>query len=249
MYVLPDCSCTLPYNLSRHSSSQNNMNMPILLMATPYPSTPIQHLPEHCTVCAARQQRHQVRNDSVSSGETSTDNTSDIDNDLEMQFTANDSTDASQPPPPYSKRRRYQRLDVDPPSYLNAITSPPPGVETVTIPVTVRYTEILILEDDGYSKVICPTARKFKTSIKVYDSMDWNRLWECLKQLKPSITMREDALKEVRGLRRKGKWERVLCARFGGLHLREENWEEMRREICNGDVDKIVVSVTLSKAP
>jgi hypothetical protein len=223
-----------------------NTNMPILLMATPYSSTPIQHLPDHCTVCAARQQRHQARNDSVSSGESSTSNTSDIDDNPEIQLTTSDSTDDSQPPPPYSKRRRYQRLDAEPPSYLKVITSPPPGVETVTIPVTVRYTEIVILEDDGYSKVICPTARKFKTSIKVYESMDWNRFWECLRQLKPSITMRENALKEVRGLRRKGKWERVLCARFGGPHIREENWEEMRREICNGDVDKIVVAVASS---
>jgi hypothetical protein len=223
-----------------------NMNMPILLMATPYSSTPIQHLPEHCTVCAARQQRHEARTNSVGSGESTTSNTSDIDNDLEIQLTANDSTDDAQPPPPYSKRRRYQRLDVEPPSYLNVITSPPPGVETVTIPVTVRYTKILILEDDGYSKVICPTARKFKTSIKVYEAMNWDRLWECLRQLKPSITMRENALKEVRGLRRKGKWERVLRARFGGPNIREENWEDTRREICNGDVDKIVVAVASS---
>jgi hypothetical protein len=223
------------------------MNMPILLMATPYSSTPIQHLPEHCTVCAARQQRHQARNDSVGSGESSTSNTSDIDNNQEIQLTANDSTDEPQPPPPYSKRRRYQRLDVEPPSYLKVITSPPPGVETVAIPITVRYTEIVILEDDGYSKVICPTARKVKTSMKVYHSMDWHRFWECLRQLKPPITMRENALKEVRGLRRKGKWERVLCARFGGLYLREENWEEMCREICNGDVDKIVVALALSQ--
>jgi hypothetical protein len=241
MHVLQDRSCRLLYDLSRHSSSQNNMNMPVPLMATPYPSTPIQHLPKHCTVCAARQQRHQARNDSVSSGHSPTSSTSDFNDSVEIQLTMGESQDDS-PPPPYSKRRRYQRLDVEPPTYLNVITSPPPGVETVTIPVTVRYTEILILEDDGYSKVICPTARKFKTSIKVYDSMEWDRLWECLRQLKPSITMREDALKEVRGLRRKGKWEQILCARFASLYLREENWEEMRREICNGDIDKIVVS-------
>jgi hypothetical protein len=223
-----------------------NMNMPILLMATPYSSTPIQHLPEHCTVCAARQQRHEVRTNSVGSGESSTSNTSDIDNNPEIRLTTSDSTEDSQPPPPYSKRRRYQRLDVEPPSYLNVITSPPPGVETVTVPVTVRYTEIVILEDDGYSKVICPTARKFKTSIKVYHSMDWDRFCECLRQLKPSITMRENALKEVRGLRRKGKWERILCARLGGLRIREENWEETRRDICSGDIAKIVVAAASS---
>jgi hypothetical protein len=241
MHVLPILathSRTTSQDIRRH-----DMNMSILLMATPYPFTQVQHLPEHCTVCAARQHRHQARTGSVGSGNSPATNNSDANNNLEIQLATSDSTDDSQPPPPYSRRRRHQRLDVDPPTYLDVITSPPPGVEAVTIPVTVRYTEALILEDDGYSKVICPTAGKFETSIKVYDSMDWDIFWECSRQLKPSITMREDALKEVWGLRRKGKWERVLCARFASSCLTGENWKEMRREICNGDIDKIVVAM------
>ena len=34
-----------------------------------------------------------------------------------------------------------------------------------------------------------------------------------------------------------------MCTRFGGVRLEEESWEEMRREMCNGDVDKVVVMV------
>lgn len=218
------------------------MDASIIIMSAPHPSNPIQHFPELCTVCAARLRRHEARNASISSEDSTTNNTPYFEGNLEAQLATGESTDDS-PPPPYSKRRRYQRLDVEPPTYTKVITSPPPGVDSVTIPVTVRYTEILILEDDGYSKVICPTARKFKTSIRVYDSMSWDRFWECLRQLKPSITMQEDALKEVRGLRRKGRWERVMCARFTGVRLREESWDEMRREISNGDVDKLVVMV------
>lgn len=73
--------------------------------------------------------------------------------------------------------------------------------------------------------------------------MDWYRFWECLRQLKPSLTKRENALKEVKGMRRKGRWEKVMFTRFGGVRLDEESWEEMRREMCTGDVDKVVVMV------
>jgi hypothetical protein len=202
----------------------------------------LQHCPELCTVCAARSRRHQARTDSISS-EDSANNTAMRMTDIPelQQIATNEPSQDS--PPPYSKRRRYQRLDVNPPTYTNVITNPPPGIPTTTIPVTIRYTELIVLEDDGYFKVVCPTARKFRTSVKVYDSMDWYRFSECMRQLKPSLTARENTLKEVRGLRRKGKWERVMCTRFGGVRLEEESWEEMRREMCSGDVDKVVVFV------
>lgn len=209
-----------------------------------------QHCPELCTVCAARSRRHQARTNSVSSEDSAVNiiNTApQIDDDIQAQLSLpdelSDESTSPPPPPPYSKRRRYQRLDVNPPTYNNVITTPPPGVTTTTIPVTIRYTELVILEDDGYFKVVCPTARKFKTNIKIYDSMDWYRFWECLRQLKPSLTKRENALKEVRGMRRKGRWEKVMCTRFGGVRLDEESWEEMRGEMCSGDVDKVVVMV------
>jgi hypothetical protein len=210
-------------------------------MSAPYSPNLIEHSSEGCTVCAARRWRHQARNNSVSSDSSSANSLS-VDDNAEEQITTSEPSD-DLPPPSYSRRRRHQRIDVDPPTYTNAITSPPSGVNAITIPVTVRHTEIIILEDDGYSKVICPTARKFKTHIKVYESMDWDILWECLKQLKPSITLPENALKEVRGLRRKGKWERVMRARFVSLRLKEENWEVMREEICSGEIDKLVVAV------
>lgn len=216
------------------------MHSHIILMSAPHPSNPVQHFPELCTVCAARLRRHQARNDSVSSDGSNPSSPSGIDDNVESQIATNESSNDA-PPPPYSKRRRYQRLDVDPPTYVKVLTSPPPGVNTVTIPVTVRYTEILVLEDDGYSKVVCPTARKFRTNIRVYESMDWSRFWECLRQLKPSLTSQENALKEVRGLRRKGKWEKVMCTRFGGARLDEESWEETLKEMCSGDIDKVVV--------
>ena len=127
----------------------------------------------------------------------------------QLALTTTPTTDSTLlPPPPYSRRRRYQRLDIDPPSYSSVLITPPPGQPITKIPLTIRYVETLVLEDDGYFKVVCPTARKFRTNIKVYDSMDWYRFWECLRQLKPSLTLRENGLKEVRGLRRKGKWER-----------------------------------------
>lgn len=219
------------------------MDSQVIVTSAPQPSNPIQHLPELCTVCAARLRRHQARNSSVSSQDSFTNILSPTDDNIEAQIAANESSYDSPPPPPYSKRRRYQKLDVDPPTYTNVITSPPPGVKTTRVPVTVRYTELLVLEDDGYSKVVCPTARKFRTYIRVYDSMSWDRFWECLRQLKPSLTSHENALKEVRGLRRKGKWERVMCTRFGGARLDEESWEETLLELCSGDVDKVVVMV------
>lgn len=148
------------------------------------------------------------------------------------------------PPPPYSRRRRYQRLDIDPPTYASVIITPPPGQPITRIPLTIRYIENLILEDDGYSKIICPTARKFRSQIQVYPSMAWDRFWECLRQAKPAVTMRKEGLREVKGLRRKGKWERLVCSRLAGsVCLKEGNWEEVRTAICEGELDKIVVAV------
>jgi hypothetical protein len=219
------------------------MNTQIIIMSAPHPSNPVQHFPELCTVCAARMRRHQARTNGVNRETSSASILLRIDDNLGAQIAANDSSFSSPPPPPYSKRRRYQKLDVDPPTYSTVITSPPLGVNATTVPVTLRYTEIIVLEDDGYSKVVCPTARKFKSNIKVYDSMDWSRFWECLRQLKPSLASQENALKGVRGLRRKGKWERVMCTRFGGVRLDEVSWEKTRKEICSGDLDKIVVVV------
>lgn len=217
------------------------MDAPWAFMSTPQRSASIQHSPEACTVCAARERRHQVRSDSFNSEASSTDSLSNSFEDAESRLATSESQ--RDPPPPYSKRRRYEKLNAEPPTYIKVITTPPPGVETVNLPVTVRYTEILVLEDDGYSKVILPTARKFKAHIKVYDSMDWDRFWECLKQLKPSVTMRVDALKDVRGLKSKCKWERLLFTRFPGARMNEESWEAMREEICNGEIDKVTITV------
>lgn len=226
------------------------MDSPSIIMPAPDLSNhQTQHCPELCTVCAARSRRHQARSDSISSEDSviNTDTAPQTDNNIQAQLALadepSDDSASPPPPPPYSKRRRYQRLDVNPPTYNNVIITPPPGVATTTIPVTIRYTELIVLEDDGYFKVVCPTARKFRTHIKVYDSMDWYRFWECLRQLKPSLTGRENALKEVKGMRRKGRWEKVMFTRFGGVRLDEESWEEMRREMCTGDVDKVVVMV------
>ena len=74
--------------------------------------------------------------------------------------------------------------------------------------------------------------------------MAWDRFWECLRQAKPAVTMREGGLREVRALRRKGKWERLVCSRLaGGVSLKEGNWEEIRTAICEGELEKIVVAV------
>jgi hypothetical protein len=163
----------------------------------------------------------------------------------QLALTTTPTTDSTLlPPPPYSRRRRYQRLDIDPPSYSSVLITPPPGQPITKIPLTIRYVETLILEDDGYSKVVCPTARKFRTQIKVYPSMAWDRFWECLRQAKPAVTMREGGLREVRALRRKGKWERLVCSRLaGGVNLKEGNWEEIRTAICEGELEKIVVAI------
>lgn len=62
--------------------------------------------------------------------------------------------------------------------------------------------------------------------------------------MKPSVTMREGGLREVRALKRKGKWERLVCSRLaGGISLREGNWEEVRAAICEGELDKVVAAV------
>ena len=218
------------------------MDAPFAFMSPPTRrSTPIQHSPDMCTVCAARQRRHQARNNSLTSEASSAEDLSNLDENVESQIATRESQQDA--PPPYSKRRRDQKLGEAPPTYIKVITTPPPGVQSVTVPVTVRYTEIIVLEDDGYSKVILATARKFKTHVKVYDTMDWDRFWECLKQLKPSITMRVDALKDVRGLKQKCKWERFLFTRFPGTRLNEECWEVMRGEICSGEIDKVTITV------
>ena len=74
--------------------------------------------------------------------------------------------------------------------------------------------------------------------------MAWDRFWECLRQAKPAVTMREGGLREVRAYRRKGKWERLVCSRLaGGVSLKERNWEEIRTAICEGELEKIVVAV------
>ena len=226
------------------------MDASIIFIAMPHPSTPVQHLSEQCTTCVARSQRHQRRSSSRGSGTSSMDNNSSqelVEPNLEAQLalTTTPTTDSTLlPPPPYSRRRRYQRLDIDPPSYSSVLITPPPGQTITKIPLTIRYVETLVLEDDGYSKVVCPTARKFRTHIKVYPSMAWDRMWECLRQAKPAVTMREGGLREVRALRRKGKWERLVCSRLaGGVSLKEGNWEEIRTAICEGELEKIVVAV------
>jgi len=217
----------------------------------PHPSTPV-HRSEQCTTCVARFQRHQRRGDSHSSANSSIDsNNSNLpqlaDASLEAQLAFTTTTDTAHslaPPPPYCRRRRYQRLDVDPPTYASVLITPPEGQPITMIPLTVRYIETLVLEDDGYSKIICPTARKFRTAIPIYPSMAWDRFWECLRQAKPAVTMLEGGLREVRALRRKGKWERIVCSRLaGGVSLGEGNWKEVRIAICDGGLDKIVVAI------
>lgn len=74
--------------------------------------------------------------------------------------------------------------------------------------------------------------------------MAWDRFWECLRQAKPAVTMCKEGLREVRALRRTGKWERLICSSLAGaVNLNEGNWEEVRRAICEGGLDKIVVAV------
>jgi len=228
------------------------MDASIIFVAMPHPATPVQHQPEHCTTCVARSRLHQRRSSSRSSASSSIDNNTSPEHaepTLEAQlaltaYTTTDSILRLTPPPPYSRRRRYQRLDVDPPTYASVLTTPAPGQAITRIPLTIRYIENLIFEDDGYSKIICPTARKFRTHIQVYPSMAWDCFWECLRQAKPAVTTRKEGLREVKALRRKGKWERLLCSRLvGGVSLKEENWEEVRTAICDGGLDKIVVAV------
>lgn len=228
--------------ICRPTKTMDALDVPVTIMSAPHPSNPVQHFPELCTTCVARLQRHHpevIRQSSVAS---STDSRSDtIDATSQPQPETYES--ALEAPPPYSRRRRYQRLEVDPPAYTDVLALPPPGVRITTIPVTVRYTETLVLEDDGYSKVVCPTARKFRAHVKIYESMEWNRFWECLRQVKPSVTTRKDGLKDVRAFRRKGKWERMVFTRLTGARLSEANWEEIRTAICEGDIDKITVAV------
>jgi hypothetical protein len=234
------------------SSPKPKMDASIIFVAMPHPSTPVQHQSEQCTTCVARSRRHQRRSSSRGSDNSSIDNNSSpehAETNLEAQLAlASTSTSDSNllltPPPPYSRRRRYQRLDIEPPTYASVLTTPPPGQPITKIPLTIRYIENLIFEADSYSKVICPTARKFKTQIQVYPSMAWDRLWECLRQAKPAVTMCKEGLREVKALRRKGKWERLVCSRLAGsVSLKEGNWEEVRRAICEGELDKILAAV------
>lgn len=214
----------------------------LFIMAAPHPSNPVHHYPELCSTCAARYQRHQARRSLSTWSEGSTDILSEIDGaNIEAQIAAEDSPFA--PPPPYTSRTRAQRTGSSPPAYRDVICStPPPGVETTSIQVTIRYTDNLILEDDGWSKVVCPTARKYKAIVRVYDTMEWERFWKCLRGIKPSVTKGQGGLKDVRALRRKTKWERVTGTRMLGVRLRQTNWEEIRHGICCGEMDKIVVN-------
>lgn len=230
-------------------TTMDALDVPVIVMSAPHPSNPVQHFPELCTTCTARLQRHQIRNNRQSSVTSTIESRSDsVDSASQLQpatyeFTLEAQESPLEAPPAYSRRRRYQRLDVYPPSYSDIVAVPPPGVSTTTIPVTIRYTENLILEDDGYSKVVCPTARKYKAFIRVYDTMGWDRFWECLRQVKPTVTTRESGLKDVRALERKGKWERIFLTRMPGVRLKEGNWDEVRTALCNGDMNKVVVSV------
>jgi len=230
------------------------MDASIIFVAMPHPSTPV-HRSEQCTTCLARSQRHQRRSGGHSSGTLTIDN-NDTDSspeiaetNLEAQLaltTTNESTLLlpPPPPPPYSRRRRYQRLDVDPPTYSSVLITPPPDQPVTSIRLTIRYIETLVLEDNGYTQIVCPTARKFRTYIRVYPSMAWDRFWECLRQAKPAFTMREGGLRSVKALRRKGKWERLVLSRLaGGVSLSEQNWAEVRTAICDGGLDKIVAAV------
>jgi hypothetical protein len=229
------------------------MDASIIFVAMPHPSTPVQHQPDQCTTCVARSRRHQRISSSRGSENSSIHNNNSPEHtepNLEAQLALATSTPTestlllAQPPPPYSRRRRYQRLDVDPPTYASVLITPPPGQPITRIPLTIRYIENIIFEADSYSKFICPTAWKFKTQIQVYPSMAWDRFWQCLRQAKPAVTMSKEGLREVKALRRKGKWERLVCSRLTGtVSLKEGNWEEVRRAICEGGLDKIVVAV------
>ncbi|KAM0713661.1 hypothetical protein Q7P37_010623 [Cladosporium fusiforme] len=214
-----------------------------IYMAAPHPSNPVHHYSELCSTCAARYQRHQVQRRQSTWSEGSTETHSDNDGtNIEAQLAAEDASLA--PPPPYTRRTSPQSLDSSPPTYRDVMSStPPPGVQTTSIQVTLRYTENLILEDDGWSKVVCPTARKYKAIIRVYESMEWEKFWDCLRKVKPSFTMREGGLKDVRALRRKSKWERVVGTRMIGARIRQTTWEEVRHGICSGQMDKIVIAV------
>lgn len=213
----------------------------LFIMSAPHPSNPVHHYPELCSTCAARYQRHQTRRSSTWS-EGSTDSAPNNEGaNIEAQLAAEDTLSLA-PPPPYTRRITHQRLDANPPSYRDIISStPPPGAQTTTIQVTLRYTETLILEDDGYSKVVSPTARKYKAIIRIWDSMEWEEFWDCLRRIKPTVTMREGGPKDVRALRRKTKWERVTGTRMLGVRLRQTNWEETRHSICSEEMDKIVI--------
>lgn len=224
----------------------------IYYMAPPHPSNPVHHYPELCSTCAARYRRHQARRSQSTWSEGSTESHSDpYETNVEAQLAAasaeagEEEEDApSAPPPPYTRRTTPSNLPTNPPTYRSIIAPPPPpGEQTTSIQVTLRYTENLILEDDGWSKVVCPTARKYKAIVRVHESMDWERFWDCLRRIKPAVTMREGGLKDVRVLRRKSKWERVTGTRMLGVRVGQVNWEVVRWGICSGEMDKVVIHV------
>lgn len=215
----------------------------VIIMAPPHPSNPVHHFPELCTTCAARFQRQQVQRSHSSWSASSTDSSSEHEHtNLESRLAAEEDS-LNAPPPPYTRHPRRQRIETEPPAYIDLLPQIPVGACIKDIPVTLRYTETLVLEDDGWAKVVCPTARKYKAIVKVYDSMDWETFQQRLKRIKPAVTMREGGLKDVKALRPKGKWEKVVGTRLTGARVNSESWQQVRREVCKGQMDKIVVYV------
>lgn len=225
----------------------NATNAPVITMSPPHPSNPVPHFASLCSTCTSRSQRHQTRrspsNWSSESSSTTPEST-EANSESQLSTQEQDDPPVYPPPPPYNKRRRDQRITPDPPTYASLAPSIPSGAIAVSIPVTLRYTETIVLEDDGWSKVVCPTARKFKAFVTVYEGMEWEQFRRCLRRIKPDVTggkgKGKGGVKGVRALRSKTKWEKVL-GRRSGVRVGEEGWEGVRTEICEGLVDKIVV--------
>lgn len=222
-------------------------NAPVIIMSPPHPSNPVPHFASLCSTCTSRSQRHQTRrNPSTWSSDSSSTTRESTEPNVESQLTSQEQDDPPvyPPPPPYNKRRRDQHITPDPPAYASLAPSIPSGVPTVTIPITLRYTETLVLEDDGWSKVVCPTARKFKAYVTLYEGMEWEQFQRCLRRIKPDVTGGEGngkgGVKEVRALRSNTKWEKIL-GRRSGVKFSEEGWEGVRATIFKGLVDKVVV--------
>ena len=73
--------------------------------------------------------------------------------------------------------------------------------------------------------------------------MEWETFEQRLKRIKPAVTMREGGLKEVKALRPKGKWEKVVGTRLTGVRVSGQSWQSVRQGICAGQMDKLVVYV------